>query len=82
VRPVNQRADAKSLGYEHNLVVKNVDVSVFVPINNEEESIPILYRELTEVLTALGREFEIIAVDDGSTDSSLEVLTSVRPYRP
>jgi glycosyltransferase involved in cell wall biosynthesis len=49
-------------------------VSVVVPIYNEEESIPHLYERLTAALTALGRPYEIIAVDDGSRDRSFTLL--------
>ena len=49
-------------------------VSVVIPIHNEVDNIPILYRELTEVLEALGEPYELLWVDDGSTDGSLEVL--------
>jgi len=49
-------------------------LSVVVPIFNEEENIVPLYRELKNVLEALGRGYEIIFLDDGSTDTSNEVL--------
>jgi glycosyltransferase involved in cell wall biosynthesis len=49
-------------------------LSVVVPIFNEEESIPTLYTRLTEELDALGRGYEIIAVDDGSRDRSFAIL--------
>src|SRR3954464_862694 len=49
-------------------------LTVVVPIYNEEESIPPLYARLTEELTALGRKYEIIAVDDGSRDRSFALL--------
>ncbi len=49
-------------------------VSVVVPIYNEEESIPHLYERLTAALGALGRPYEIIAVDDGSRDRSFALL--------
>src|SRR6266516_5175562 len=49
-------------------------LSVVVPIFNEEESIPTLYTRLTEALTVLGYEYEIITVDDGSRDRSFVLL--------
>lgn len=49
-------------------------VSVVVPIYNEEDSIPTLYTELTSALEQVGRPYEIIAVDDGSRDSSFALL--------
>lgn len=49
-------------------------VSVIVPLLNEDESLPELHRQLTGVLHGLGKPYEIIYVDDGSTDRSFEVL--------
>jgi glycosyltransferase involved in cell wall biosynthesis len=49
-------------------------LSIVVPIYNEAESIPPLYARLTEALEALGRSYEIIAVDDGSRDRSFMLL--------
>ncbi|ADC89869.1 glycosyl transferase family 2 [Thermocrinis albus DSM 14484] len=49
-------------------------ISVVIPAYNEEESIPILYRKLKEVLEKLGEDYEILFVDDGSTDNTFAVL--------
>lgn len=49
-------------------------LSVVVPIYNEAESIPTLYARLTGELEALGYNYEIITVDDGSKDRSFEIL--------
>ena len=53
------------------------DVSVVVPLFNEEESVPILYRELTHALRALGVDYELIFVDDGSSDHTLFKLRRI-----
>ena len=58
------------------------DLSVVFPVYNEEENLPILLREISDALTADGLTFEIVAVDDGSTDQSLEVLKSSRKTYP
>ena len=50
------------------------EVSVFLPVYNEEPNLPPLHAKLDEALKALGRTSEIIYVDDGSTDGSLRVL--------
>ena len=50
------------------------EVSIFLPVYNEEPNLPPLHKKLDEALTALGRTAEIIYVDDGSTDGSLRVL--------
>lgn len=49
-------------------------ISVVVPVMNEEESLPTFYTRLKGVLFHLGQSHEIIFVDDGSTDNSLEML--------
>ncbi len=51
-----------------------LDISIVVPVLNEEESLPLLYERLTEVLAGSGYRYEIIIVDDGSTDRSFEVM--------
>lgn len=51
-----------------------LSLSVVVPIYNEEENIPLLYGQLCETLPSLGREYEIVFVDDGSRDGSLNEL--------
>lgn len=48
--------------------------SVVIPVYNEERNLPILYRDLRTVLTTFPREWEIIFVDDGSTDRSPEII--------
>jgi glycosyltransferase involved in cell wall biosynthesis len=55
-----------------------IQLSVIVPVFNEEENIPALYKELREVLGRLGKTFEIIFVDDGSTDKSLIALNNIQ----
>ncbi|RUM60873.1 MAG: glycosyltransferase, partial [Persephonella sp.] len=52
----------------------NVDLSIVIPIYNEEENLPILYEKLKSVLDNLGKSYEIILVDDGSTDRSWEII--------
>ena len=51
-----------------------IDVSVVIPIRNEAASLAELHRELTETLGTWGHAYEIIVVDDGSTDESFEIL--------
>ena len=50
-----------------------MDISVVIPLYNEEESLPELHRRLGEILPGIG-SYEIIFIDDGSTDGSLNVL--------
>lgn len=49
-------------------------LSIVIPLYNEEESLGRLYERLTRALGKLGKEYEIIVVDDGSTDKSFQVL--------
>ena len=54
------------------------DLSVVIPLFNEEANLLDLHRELSDVLTAWGRPYEIILVDDGSTDDTFSVLTDIQ----
>ena len=49
-------------------------ISVVVPCFNEEESIPLFYREMERVRMEMGEKFEYIFINDGSSDSTLSVL--------
>ncbi|MCG2808868.1 MAG: glycosyltransferase family 2 protein [Candidatus Portnoybacteria bacterium] len=52
-------------------------LSIIIPIYNEEESIFKLYQKLKEVLSILDAQYEIIAVNDGSTDNSYQALKEI-----
>jgi glycosyltransferase involved in cell wall biosynthesis len=54
------------------------ELSVVIPIRNESPNIEALYVELTEALDKWGRSFEVIAIDDGSTDDSFDRLCRVQ----
>lgn len=58
----------------------SVDLSIIVPIHNEQENIPLLHAELRETLVPLGLQFEILFIDDGSTDASLKVLNQLAAH--
>ena len=54
-------------------------ISIIIPFHNEEESLPILLDELTDVLDKQSKEYEMIFINDGSTDHSmLKLKTPVR----
>ena len=50
-------------------------ISVVVPLLNEEHSLETLYEEIAAALEPLDEPFEVVFVDDGSTDGSMDVLT-------
>ncbi len=49
-------------------------VSLVIPVFNEEGNLPTLMKRITPVMSAMGRPYEVILVDDGSRDRSLEIL--------
>ena len=56
---------------------KQIEFSVVIPMFNEENSLLELYRRLTNVMTKLGNSYELIFVNDGSQDQSLEMLLNI-----
>ena len=52
----------------------SLDLSVVVPIYNEEENIPVLYQRVTDALAPTNIDYELILVDDGSSDDSYAAL--------
>ena len=58
-----------------------MDLSVVIPLYNEEESLPELLPWLERVMTAQGYEYEIVLIDDGSYDGSWDFITSYASER-
>ena len=54
------------------------DLSVVIPVYDEEENLPLLWPELRPVLDGLGLAFEVVFVDDGSQDRSAEIIRAFR----
>jgi glycosyltransferase involved in cell wall biosynthesis len=54
------------------------DLSIVIPIRNESPNIPELYRQMTESLERSGRSYEVLLVEDGSTDDSFERLAALQ----
>lgn len=54
-----------------------IEVSVFLPVFNEQDNIAQLDLRLTDALEKLGRSYEVIYIDDGSTDQSLAKLREI-----
>jgi undecaprenyl-phosphate 4-deoxy-4-formamido-L-arabinose transferase len=59
-----------------------IDISVLVPVLNEEESLPELNERLRTALESTGQTYELIYINDGSTDSTQEMLESFRTDDP
>ncbi len=57
--------------------MKNIDYSVVIPIFNESEIIPELWRRLSDVLDRLDGSSEVIFINDGSVDNSFELLKEI-----
>jgi dolichol-phosphate mannosyltransferase len=58
------------------------DISIVIPVYNEEDNIKLLIAELHDVLEGLHKSYEIIFVDDGSEDRSLELLKEAASQDP
>jgi glycosyltransferase involved in cell wall biosynthesis len=58
------------------------DLSVVIPIRNEAPNVASLYRELTETLEAWGRPYELLLIDDGSTDESFTLMAGLQAADP
>lgn len=58
--------------------MNKIDISVVIPLYNEEESLPELNAWIERVMQEHNFSYEIIYVDDGSTDSSWQVITQLR----
>jgi len=57
-------------------------ISLVIPVHNEEGNIEPLYREIKTVMDSLGEEYEILYVNDGSTDGSGEILARLKAQDP
>jgi glycosyltransferase involved in cell wall biosynthesis len=59
-----------------------LDITVVIPLLNEAESLPELFAWIEQVMTANAFSYEIIAINDGSTDESWEVITAASQRNP
>jgi glycosyltransferase involved in cell wall biosynthesis len=58
-------------------MAQKVEISVVVPLMNEEQNVRLLYDALSAQLNELGKSYEVIFVDDGSTDNTFDVLKQI-----
>jgi len=59
-----------------------MEVSVVIPVFNERENLRPLHRELGDAMARLGRSYEVIYIDDGSSDGSRDVLRRIHDEDP
>ncbi len=59
-----------------------MDLSIVVPVYNEYDSLRLLYQAICEAISPMGLEWEVLLVDDGSRDNSLEVLEGLAAIDP
>jgi dolichol-phosphate mannosyltransferase len=59
-----------------------VELSLVVPVYNERDNLPLLVEEIGRALAGRSGRYEIVAVDDGSTDGSLDVLKALKRAHP
>ena len=63
-------------------MITGPEISVVVPMRNESLNVAELHAELTAVLSAFGRPYEIITIDDGSTDDTFSQLSALQRKDP
>ena len=63
-------------------MLKNPDLSIVIPLFNEEEVIPYLIAEINKVGVTLSRNYEVIFVDDGSADNTFELVKKAAEKNP
>ncbi|GAH96900.1 unnamed protein product, partial [marine sediment metagenome] len=61
---------------------KTLDLSVVIPIYNEAKNVENLYEKLEEVLSKLDKSYEVLLVDDGSTDGTTDKLAKIHKRNP
>jgi len=61
---------------------KTLDLSVVIPIYNEAKNVEKLYEKLEEVLSKFDKSYEVLLVDDGSTDGTTDKLTEIHKRNP
>lgn len=57
--------------------MENTKIGIIVPCFNEEEALPYFYKEITKVLSSISYEYEILFINDGSKDDTLNVLKEI-----
>jgi len=74
--------DTSSISNESDSARDNLELSIVIPVFNEEENILHIVKSLEPVLDSCGRDYEIIFVDDGSTDGTFSALKNAHDKNP
>ena len=61
---------------------QKVEISAVIPVFNEEENLPVLIPKLMEIFNQLSKTYEVIFVDDGSSDNSRKILREMAIQHP
>ena len=75
--PIGPRAIIKAM-----LALKPPYLSVVIPVYNEIENLPLLHQALHQALDGLSQPWEVVLVDDGSSDGSVEMLEKLAAADP
>ena len=62
--------------------MNKMDISVVIPLYNEDESIPELYAWIARVMKEHHFTYEVIFINDGSTDRSWEIISELHKQQP
>jgi glycosyltransferase involved in cell wall biosynthesis len=62
--------------------MKSIDLSIVVPLYNEEKNVALLHRRITDALSATSIDYEILFIDDGSSDQTLRIAASMVAQDP
>jgi glycosyltransferase involved in cell wall biosynthesis len=63
-------------------VTNKIDISIVVPLFNEEDSVALLHERITEAMKTTGLDYEVLFVDDGSRDRTLEIAAGLAAEDP
>lgn len=63
-------------------MTESLDLSIIVPLYNEEESVPLLHQKIRDAVEPMGLNHEILFVNDGSKDNTLQVATALIEQDP
>ena len=56
---------------------KNIDISIVIPVYNEQDSLPTLYNNIIAVIDKINKSYELIFIDDGSSDNSYKIINDL-----